>query len=120
MVAETIEGDREMPNKGVVGLTLVLALLIVAPSGAQAAGIPRGDYVCSSSFGYAGTLNIKSDSKYSVNDGKKGKYAFSRKHKTIAFKTGDYRSFFGGYIKKSKAVDVYEKKSGDYLWSCYR
>ena len=94
--------------------------MAVATAPAAAATIPKGDYVCSGSVGYAGTVNIKADNKYSVNDGKKGKYAYSRKKKIINFKTGDYKGFFGDYSKRSKAFDVYWTKNGDYLWSCYR
>ena len=97
------------------------ALLMVLPvSSAAAATIPKGDYVCSYSAGYAGTVNIKGNNKYSVNDGKKGKYSFSRKTKILTFKSGDYKSFFGKYSKKSQGFDVFSKKSGNYGWTCYR
>ena len=95
------------------------ALMLLAPS-ATAAEVPKGDYVCSSSYGYAGTINIKADNKYSINDGKKGKYTFSRKHKTLNFKSGDYKGFFGSYVKKAKGIDIFDMKTGDFLWSCYR
>jgi hypothetical protein len=107
-------------KKTTLASALAVLTAIALPALAGAAEIPKGDYTCSSSFGYAGTLNIKGNNKYSINDGKKGKYTFSKKHKTVQFKTGDYKTFFGGYIKKSKAVDIYETKSGDFLWSCYR
>ena len=96
------------------------AALMLFTASAGAAQIPKGDYVCSSSYGYAGTVNIKNDNKYSVNDGKLGRYTFSRKHKTLNFKTGDYKSFFGSYVKDAKGFDVYDLKSGDHLWACYR
>ena len=105
-----------------LGLALIAAtgMLALFALPASAAQIPRGDYVCSTSFGYGGTVNIKRDNKYSVNDGKKGKYSYSRKRKILNFKTGDYKTFFGKYSKDSKGFDVYETKSGDHLWACYR
>ena len=102
------------------GLLGAAAALTLFASSAGAAGIPSGDYVCSSSYGYAGTVNIKRDNKYSINDGKTGKYSFSRKHKTLNFKTGDYKGFFGSFIKADKTIEVFDSKSGDYLWACYR
>jgi hypothetical protein len=98
--------------------TAVVFALAVPTAGA--AEIPKGDYVCSNTFGYAGTVNIKRDNKYSVNDGKKAKYSYSRKRKILNFKSGDYKGFFGKYVKKSKGFDVYDNKSGDHLWACYR
>ena len=102
------------------GLLGAVTALTLFASSAGAAEIPRGDYVCSTSYGYAGTVNILRDNKYSVNDGRKGKYTFSRAHKTLNFKTGDYKSFFGSYIKADKGIDILDSKTGDYLWSCYR
>lgn len=106
--------------KTTVASALAVLIAVALPGLAGAAEIPKGDYVCSTSFGYAGTLNIQAKSKYSVNDGKKAKYSFSRKHKTVQFKRGAYEGFFGVFFKSDKTVEIYEMKSGDYLWSCYR
>jgi hypothetical protein len=104
---------------GAALLGATAALTLSAPA-AGAAEIPRGDYVCSTTSGYAGTVNIKKKNKYSINDGKKGKYSYSKKHKTLNFKTGDYKGFFGSFIKPDKTIEIFDSKSGDYLWSCNR
>jgi hypothetical protein len=110
-----------MSKRMICGLVATLAVSgAIAAAPAAAASIPKGDYVCSTGSGYAGTVNIKRDNKYSVNDGKKGKYSYSRKRKIINFKTGDYKGFFGKYLKQSDGFEVYWNKNGDYLWSCYR
>jgi hypothetical protein len=103
-----------------VAIAVVVLALLLAPAPASAAEIPRGDYTCSNSFGYAGTVNIKANNRYSVNSGKKHPYSYGRKRKILNFKKGPYRSFFGKYRKRDKAFDVYDNRSGDYLWACYR
>lgn len=96
---------------------LLAAMLIAAP--AQAASIPKGAYACSNSNGFAlGVVHIKSKNRYDVNGGKKYPYKYSRGTRIVTFRKGDYKSFFGAYSKKT--IDIYETKSGDYLWSCYR
>lgn len=103
-----------------IGVAMLVAALAV-PGVARGATIPTGDYVCSYSGNYAGTVNITKDGNYTVNDGKKkGRYALSRKTKIITFKTGVYKSFFGSYSKKDEGFDVLDKREGYYAWSCYR
>lgn len=102
-----------------IGAIFAVWMALAGP--AVAAQIPKGDYVCSSSrLGYAGAVHIKKQNKYTLNEGRKGKYSFSRKHKILTFKTGDYKSFFGRYSKESKGSDVFDKKVGYYGWTCYR
>ena len=105
---------------GALAVLAATGALAVAAAPAAAATIPKGDYTCSTSSGYAGTVNVKGNNKYSVNSGKKGKYSYARKRKIINFKTGDYKGFFAKYLKKSDGFEVYWNKNGDYLWSCYR
>jgi hypothetical protein len=94
-------------------LSLICLTLLVVPV-AQAKSPPKGDYGCSySTFSgtfYAGTLNIKSKKKYSVNDKEKGRY--KTKGHRINFKTGDYKSLYYGKWSKVKNVlnDGYSHK----------
>lgn len=95
--------------------------LTIGVAAAGAAELPRGDYACFLSGGGAGgSVQIKRDNKYTINDGKKGKYTYSKKRKIVDFKTGDYRRFFGRYDKRGKSIEIYDERSGDYLWYCAR
>jgi hypothetical protein len=108
-------------RRGAHALVATVAIAAVVVPAAEAAEIPKGDYVCFLSGGGAGgSIQIKRDNKYTINKGKKGKYTFSRKHKVVNFKSGDYKGFFGEYVKADAGIDIYDMKSGDYLWSCYR
>jgi hypothetical protein len=98
-----------------------VAMLAIGTASAQAAELPRGDYACFLSGGGAGgSVQIKRDNKYTINGGKKGKYTYSKKRKIVDFKTGDYKPFFGKYVKRGKTIEIYDEKSGDYLWYCAR
>jgi hypothetical protein len=87
-------------------LPLAAVLLALTASPAMAKSPPKGNYGCSyttlSGTFYAGTLNILSKSKYSVNKKKKGSYKTRRKK--IMFKTGDYRTLYFGKWSKVKNV----------------
>ena len=96
-----------------------MALMSATPA---SAGMKKGDYACSyyTSFGsnYAGTMNILSKKKYSVNDNKPGKYTF--KKGILNFKTGDYKGlYFGQRVSKSD-VEMYGFKDGEYYMTCSR
>jgi hypothetical protein len=87
-------------------LAAILLACALTATPAMAKSPPKGDYGCSySTFSgtfYAGTLNILSKSKYSVNKKKKGQY---KTHgKKITFKTGDYRKLYFGKWSKVKNV----------------
>ena len=104
------------------------SVLLLAPA-AQAKSPPRGDYGCmyttfSGTF-YAGTLNIKSKTKYSVNDKKKGEYTTRRRR--INFKTGDYKKLYYGKWSRLKntlndgyshEIVLYGKKDGEEKLVC--
>jgi hypothetical protein len=98
-----------------------VATLAIGAGTAGAAQLPRGDYACFLTGGGAGgSVQIKRDNKYTINNGKKGKYTYSKKRKIVDFKTGDYRPFFGKYVKRGKSIEIYDEKTGDYLWYCAR
>jgi hypothetical protein len=109
-------------------IPLALIALIAVPA-AQAKSPPKGDYGCTySTFSgtfYAGTLNIKSKTKYSVNDKEKGEYKTKRKR--INFKTGDYKTLYYGKWSKVKNVlddgyshkiELFGKKDGKQKLTC--
>jgi hypothetical protein len=103
----------------VIGATALAFGALAAPVGA--AELPRGDYACFLTGGGAGgSIQIKGGNKYTINHGKKGKYTYAKKSKIVNFKTGDYKGFFGKYVKKSKGIDIFDSKHGDYLWTCNR
>jgi hypothetical protein len=85
---------------------LAVALLLAAAGAADASSPPKGNYGCTyttfSGTYYAGTLNILSKSRYSVNKKKRGRY--STRGKNIKFKTGDYKGLWKGTWLKSKSV----------------
>ena len=87
-------------------LPLAATLALLPASAAQAKSPPNGDYGCTyttfSGTFYAGTLNIKSKTKYSVNDKKKGEYTTERRK--IKFKTGDYKGLWRGKWSKVESV----------------
>ena len=91
-------------RRALLPLAATLALLL-APA-AQAKSPPNGDYGCTyttfSGTFYAGTLNIKSKTKYSVNDKKKGEY--TTRDRRIKFKTGDYKGLWRGKWRKGQSV----------------
>jgi len=96
-----------------IAVSLAALALALVPA-AQAKSPPNGDYGCtfstfSGTYG-AGTLNIKSKKKYSVNDKKKGEYTTKRRR--INFKTGDYKTLYYGKWSKVKNVldDGYSHK----------
>ena len=95
----------------VISLT---ALALAAVPAAEAKSPPNGDYGCTySTFSgtfYAGTLNIKSKTKYKVNDKNKGEYT-TKRHR-INFKTGSYKTLYYGKWSKVKNVldDGYSHK----------
>jgi hypothetical protein len=108
-------------RRGAHALVATVAIAAVVVPAAEAAEIPKGDYVCFLSGGGAGgSIQIKRDNKYTINNGKKGKYTYSKKRKIVDFKTGDYRPFFGKYVKRGKSIEIYDEKTGDYLWYCAR
>jgi hypothetical protein len=107
------------------------ALLALAPATAGAASPPKGNYGCTyttfSGTFFAGTLNIVSKSKYSVNKKKKGNY--TTKGKRINFKTGDYRTLYYGRWSKVKfvttpgstyVIKLYGKKDREEKLTCSR
>ena len=81
------------------------ALLTLTPA-AQAKSPPKGDYGCTystySGTYYAGTLNILSKTRYSVNKKKKGDYTTNGKR--IRFKTGDYKGLWRGKWERVESV----------------
>ena len=87
-------------------LPLAATLAVVLTPAAQAKSPPKGDYGCTyttfSGTFYAGTLNIVSKTKYSVNDKKKGEYTTRRRK--IKFKTGDYKGLWRGKWSKVDSV----------------
>ena len=95
-------------------LTSLISLALLLTPVAQAKSPPKGDYGCTySTFSgtfYAGTLNIKSKTKYKVND--KNKAEYKTKGHRINFKTGDYKSLYYGKWSKVKNVlnDGYSHK----------
>lgn len=110
-------------------LPLAATLALSLAPAAQAKSPPRGDYGCTyttfSGTFYAGTLNIKSKTKYSVNDKKKGEYT-TRRHR-INFKTGDYKKLYYGKWSRVKNVlndgysheiILYGKKDGEEKLTC--
>jgi hypothetical protein len=112
------------------GVLAACVILSMVPA-AFAAAPPRGNYGCTySTFSgtyYAGTLNIRTKSTYSVNKKKKGKY--STKGKRIKFKTGDYRKLYFGKWSKVKNVldsgysykiELFGKKDRKQKLSCTR
>ena len=94
-------------------LVLVATLTLVLAPAAQAKSPPKGDYGCTySTFSgtfYAGTLNILSKTKYSVNDKKKGEYTTRRRK--IKFKTGDYKGLWRGKWSKVDSSYVIKLRS---------
>jgi hypothetical protein len=112
-------------------LAAVLLALALTASPAMAKSPPKGNYGCSyttlSGTFYAGTLNILSKSKYSVNKKKKGSYKTRRKK--ITFKTGDYRTLYFGKWSKVKNVldsgysykiELFGKKDKEQKLTCTR
>lgn len=101
-----------------LALTVAATLLLAAP--ASAASLPKGSYACSNSSGFAlGVVHIKKKNEYNINGGKNYAYRYSKGTKIVTFVKGDYKSFFGAFTPKGKVIDIYDKRSGDYLWSCY-
>jgi hypothetical protein len=102
-----------------------LGALTFTATAAQAASPPKGDYGCTyttfSGTFYAGTLNIKSKRKYSVNDKKKGRY--TTRGKRINFKTGDYRTLYYGKwqrVNGTHEIKLYGKKDDEEKLVCTR
>jgi hypothetical protein len=93
-----------LKSSRIIPLALVLAVSFA--SVASAASPPKGNYGCTySTFSgtfYAGTINILSKTKYSVN--KKGKGKYSTRGKRIKFKTGAYKGLWKGKWSKGKSV----------------
>jgi hypothetical protein len=110
----------------------LVALGALIPAGAaDAASPPKGDYGCSyttfSGTFYAGTLNILSKKKYSVNDKDKGRYKTRKKR--INFKTGDYKTLYFGRWRKvdyvttsghTYQIKLYGKDDGEEKLTCSR
>src|SRR5690349_12859811 len=102
-----------------VFVTAVLACLLL-PSAASA-GPVKGDYTCTYwtgyGYGYGGTLRIVNATTYRINKGKRSTYSYGRAKRILNFKNGPYRTFFAKYFPTKKQIEVYDRKTGDYLWS---
>jgi hypothetical protein len=103
-----------------VAITAVV-LSLVLPSAASA-GPAKGAYTCSYwtgyGYGYGGTVRIINATTYNVNKGKRSRYWYNAKRRFINFKTGPYRTFFAKYYPRKTLFEVFDRKTGDSLWTC--
>ena len=102
-----------------LALMAAVAVMVFVPATTAEAKVKTGAYTChSGDFGFAGTLRIHSQTKYSINGGKKGKLAV--KGDKLKFKTGDYKKVWTGEATSSKNIDLYFYGTDDYGMSCGR
>jgi hypothetical protein len=134
----TLTGWRERCQAHMLGAmrfsrisALVALCALTIPAAAAAKSPPRGDYGCTyttfSGTFFAGTLNIKSKKKYSVND--KGAGRYTTRGKRINFKSGDYKTLYYGKWQKvdyvttsgfTYEIKLYGKKDGKEKLVCTR
>lgn len=109
-----LEGRR----RHAITTAAVAVAIAIGGTGAAEARVAKGDYTCTSFGGFAGTLNILSQEKYSVNDGRRGKLVV--RGKRLKFKTGDYKGVWKGRVTSRKNIDLHFFDTGDYGMSCGR
>lgn len=98
-------------------LAAVTTAALLVPAAADAK-VKTGTYTCTTNPGYAGTLRIHSQEKYSVNGGKKGKLVV--KGKVLKFKTGDYKGVWKGKATSNVNIDLLYYGTNDFGMNCIR